>query len=66
MRVTSNYLMKNMLQNLSKNNQRLDNTTQQLSTGKRINKPSDAPGDVTRSVRVRTELNEMKQYEKKY
>ncbi|WP_353893731.1 flagellar hook-associated protein FlgL [Proteinivorax hydrogeniformans] len=64
MRVTSNFLMKNMLNNLSRNNRRLDEVTQQLSTGKRINKPSDDPGDVVRSLRVRTEINEYDQYKK--
>ncbi|WP_350344127.1 flagellar hook-associated protein FlgL [Proteinivorax tanatarense] len=64
MRVTSNYLMKNMLNNLSRNNRRLNEVTQQVSTGKRINKPSDDPGDVVRSLRIRTEINEMEQYKK--
>ncbi|QNO14475.1 flagellar hook-associated protein FlgL [Alkalicella caledoniensis] len=64
MRITSRMLMKNMLNNLSKNNRRLENVSQQLSTGKRINKPSDDPGDTVRSLRIRTELNEIKQYRK--
>jgi flagellar hook-associated protein 3 FlgL len=57
-------LMKNMLNNLSRNNQRLAHVSAQLATGKRINKPSDDPGDVVRSLRVRTEVNEIKQYRK--
>jgi flagellar hook-associated protein 3 FlgL len=57
-------LMKNMLNNLSRNNQKLAHVSQQLATGKRINKPSDDPGDVVRSLRVRTEVNEIKQYRK--
>lgn len=64
MRVTSRMLMKNMLNNLSKNNRRLSEVSQQIATGQRINKPSDDPGDTVRSLRVRTELNEIKQYRK--
>lgn len=54
--------MKNMLNNLSKNNRRLAETSQQLSTGRRINKPSDDPGDTVRSLRIRTEVNEIRQF----
>lgn len=64
MRITSRMLTKNVLNNLSKNNRRLDKTSQQLTTGKRINKPSDDPGDTVRSLRIRTEINEIKQYRK--
>ncbi len=62
MRVTSNLMIKNMLGNLSKNYARLDKVSQQLSTGKRISKASDDPGDVVRALRIRTELREIEQY----
>lgn len=64
MRITSRMMMKNMLNNLSKNNRRLNEASQQLSTGKRISKPSDDPGDTVRGLRIRTELNEIAQYRK--
>lgn len=64
MRVTQNMLNSDMLRNLSGNLQRLRVNQDQLSTGKRINKPSDDPVGTGYALRYRSELNANDQYQR--
>ncbi len=64
MRITNNMLMSNMMRNLNNNLRRLDKYQTQMSTGKRIQKPSDDPVRASRALRLRTDLSRLEQYEK--
>ncbi|MCI3921330.1 flagellar hook-associated protein FlgL [Paenibacillus sp. TRM 82003] len=63
-RVTQNMLGAQMLRNLNNNLRRMDEQQNQLSTGRRINKPSDDPVGISFSMRYRSELSVNDQYEK--
>jgi len=64
MRVTNNMMSDRMVFNTQRAISRFLNLQQQLSTGKRINKPSDDPGGIQRDLIYRTELNKTDQYRK--
>lgn len=63
-RVTSNMLNNQMLLNLNRNGVNLNNLQTQLTTGRKINKPSDDPVGITYSMRYRAELSSNDQYQK--
>ena len=63
-RVTSNMLNNQMLLNLNRNGVNLNNLQTQLTTGRKINKPSDDPVGITYSMRYRAELSSNEQYQK--
>lgn len=60
-RVTQNLLYNNVLSNLNRNLQDLIETQTQLSSGKRISKPSDDPVGVSSAIRLRSRLSETEQ-----
>ena len=60
-RVTQNLLYNNVLSNLNRNLQDLIETQTQLSSGKRISKPSDDPVGVSSAIRLRSQLSETEQ-----
>lgn len=62
MRVTSAMMVHDMLRNLNTNTRRLDESQRQLSTGRKINAPSDDPSGLVKALRLRTALNENQQY----
>lgn len=62
-RVTQNMMNTQLLRNLNNNMTRMDNLQNQLSTGRRINKPSDDPVGISFSMRYRTELSSNEQYQ---
>ncbi|KOO37199.1 flagellar hook-associated protein FlgL [Priestia koreensis] len=62
MRVTQGMLSTNMLRNLSSSYQRMDKYQDQLSTGKKINRPSDDPVIAMKGITYRTSLAETEQY----
>ncbi|SDC38250.1 flagellar hook-associated protein 3 FlgL [Pelagirhabdus alkalitolerans] len=64
MRVTQNMLTKNMLNNVSKSNQSMGKYMDQLSTGKKINRPSDDPVVAMKGMGYRTEVSNVEQYER--
>lgn len=64
MRVTNNMMISNMISNLQTNIRRLDKRQLQYSTGKRIHKPSDDPVAITRSLKIRADVKELRQYKK--
>ncbi|KAA8756249.1 flagellar hook-associated protein FlgL [Paenibacillus sp. UASWS1643] len=64
MRITNNMLSSQLLLNLNRNAQQMNNTQTQLATGRKINKPSDDPVGITYSLRYRAELSSNEQYQK--
>lgn len=64
LRVTSNMMNSQMMLNLNRNAQKMNNTQLQLATGMKINKPSDDPVGITYSLRYRAELASNEQYQK--
>ncbi|MEY8739659.1 flagellar hook-associated protein FlgL [Paenibacillus xylanexedens] len=64
MRVTNNMLSSQLLLNLNRNAQQMNNTQVQMATGRKINKPSDDPVGITYSLRYRAELSSNEQYQK--
>lgn len=63
MRITNNMMVNNMLLGLNRNTQRLNDLYMQMSTLKKIQKPSDDPIIAGRALKFRTNVAELKQYE---
>ncbi|GAA0472237.1 flagellar hook-associated protein FlgL [Alkalibacillus silvisoli] len=64
MRVTQGMLNNSMLHNLRQNNAEMHRSMEQLSTGKKINRPSDDPVVAMRGVDYRSELSKVEQFER--
>ncbi|WP_127549073.1 flagellar hook-associated protein FlgL [Paenibacillus amylolyticus] len=64
MRITNNMLSSQLLLNLNRNAQQMNNTQTQMASGMKINKPSDDPVGITYSLRYRAELASNEQYQK--
>ncbi|MDQ0902946.1 flagellar hook-associated protein FlgL [Paenibacillus sp. V4I7] len=64
LRVTQGMLNTQLLRNINGNMSRMDNLQNQLSTGRRINKPSDDPVGISFSMRYRSELAANDQYQR--
>ena len=62
LRVTSNMMSNQVLRNLNRNLNKMSEQQNQLSTGRKINKPSDDPVGVTYALRYRSELSANDQY----
>ncbi|WP_151733758.1 flagellar hook-associated protein FlgL [Paenibacillus tengchongensis] len=63
LRVTSNMMNSQLLLNLNRNARTMNDTQLQLSTGRKINKPSDDPVGITYSLRYRADLSANEQYQ---
>lgn len=63
-RVTQTMMNAQLLRNVSNNLGRLNDLQNQLSTGRRINKPSDDPVGLTFAMRYRSEIDANNQYVK--
>lgn len=63
MRVTQGMMVGNFLNNLSNNFRIMDGIQEKLSTGRRINRPSDDPVGLVSSLRLRTGLAESEKYQ---
>lgn len=63
-RVTQTMMNTQLLSNITGNLGRMNNLMDQLSTGRRINKPSDDPVGLTFSMRYRSEIDANDQYVK--
>ncbi|WP_066192269.1 flagellar hook-associated protein FlgL [Gracilibacillus timonensis] len=64
MRVTQNMLTSNMLRNISNSYSNMGKYMDQLSTGKKINRPSDDPVVAMKGMDYRTQLAQMEQFER--
>ncbi|MGA9290381.1 MAG: flagellar hook-associated protein FlgL [Anaerobacillus sp.] len=64
MRVTQQMLSSNMVTQLNRNLSNLEKANQQVSTGTRINKPSDDPMGTEKSLKLSSQLASNEQYER--
>lgn len=64
MRITQNIMSQTLLSNLQTNYQKLEQIQEQLSSGKKINKPSDNPVSTVRAMYYQTSLHEIDQYKR--
>ncbi len=62
MRITFHEVNANMQYNVMKNYSRLSELQEQIATGRRLNRPSDDPVDVTNDLSLRSGINRLKQY----
>ncbi len=63
-RITNKMMADKVLYDLNVNIRKLDSLYEKLSTGKELNRPSDNPVDVTRSLQYRTTISNTDQYMK--
>ncbi len=61
-RITFNQTSLSVQGNINRNGMEVDKLQRQLSSGKRIMKPSDAPVDITNAMELRTEIRQFKQF----
>jgi flagellar hook-associated protein 3 FlgL len=61
-RVTQNMMVDRSVEAMQRGLERLSAVQQQLSTGKRLNRPSDSPTDTTSAMRLRSSLKAVDQY----
>jgi len=64
MRVTQSMISNNMLTNLSNSYSKLDQYNNQLSTGKKISKPSDDPVVAMKGIFYRSDVTQVEQYKR--
>ncbi len=64
MRVTNNMLVNTLLRNVNRNLNTMQKKQDQLSTGKRVSKPSDDPVAVSKILKYKTKINELEQYDR--
>lgn len=64
MRVTSGMMSNHLLNNLNRTASKMNDTQLQMTTGLKINKPSDDPTGITYSLRYRQELSSNEQYQR--
>ena len=64
MRITNSMLIKNMLWNSNNNLVSMSNYQNQMSTGKKITRPSDDPVGITKVMKYKTDIRETQQYSK--
>lgn len=64
MRITNRMLISNVLTNINNNLKVMSNTQKQMSSGKRVSRPSDDPIVVARVLSFKSALDSMEQYDK--
>jgi len=64
MRVTQSMLSNNMLRNLSSSYNKMGKLQEQLNTGKKVNRPSDDPVTVMKSLGYGMQVDKVDQYKK--
>ncbi len=62
MRVTGSILVNTFLRNLNSNMDKISKSQEQLSSGRRINRPSDDPVGLVDALRLRTGLDELAKF----
>ncbi|GAB4236528.1 MAG: flagellar hook-associated protein 3 [Acidobacteriota bacterium] len=62
MRISENSMIQEFLRNLDEARKRWYELNRQVSSGKKLQKPSDAPADSARLVRIRDEFSRINQY----
>jgi flagellar hook-associated protein 3 FlgL len=64
LRVTQNMLNHNLIFNLERTNRTMEKYQEQVSTGKKVSRPSDNPVTAVRGMYYRSSLNEIDQYKR--
>ncbi|TCK93380.1 flagellar hook-associated protein 3 FlgL [Natranaerovirga hydrolytica] len=64
MRITDGMMRNNSLLNINRNKQMLSRLEQQMSTGKKIQKPSEDPIVAVKAIKLRSTVREIEQYQK--
>ncbi len=64
MRITNNMLVKDMLWNANNNLVQMAQRQTELSSGKKIHRPSDDPVGITQVLKYKTDIREARQYKK--
>jgi flagellar hook-associated protein 3 len=64
MRITNNMLVKDMLWNANNNLVQMARRQTELSSGKKIHRPSDDPVGITQVLKYKTDIREAQQYKK--
>jgi flagellar hook-associated protein 3 FlgL len=64
MRITNNIIQSNVLANLQTNLRRVAESQQQVSSGLRIQKPSDDPAGAARAIQTRGSIRALDQYQR--
>ncbi|HEY8908991.1 MAG TPA: flagellar hook-associated protein FlgL [Desulfosporosinus sp.] len=62
MRITNNMLSQNLLRNLESAQGRMDQLQNQLSSGHRINRPSDDPVGIQNAMRLKSNISSVEQW----
>lgn len=62
MRITNNILSQNLLRNLESAQGRMDQLQNQLSSGHRINRPSDDPAGIQNAMRLKSNISSVEQW----
>ena len=65
MRITNKVMQNNALSNINRNKELQDMLNTELSTGKKVNRPSDDPVVAIRALRLRSDVSQISQYSKK-
>ena len=65
MRITNNMIMKNTKLNINSNKQNVNTLNNQMSSQKKIDKPSQDPVIAIRALRLRSSLSQINQYYEK-
>ena len=63
MRITNDIAYNNLLRDIERIAERMSNTQLQISSGKKLNKPSDDPVAVSDVIRIQAEQSETRQYQ---
>lgn len=61
-RITNMMMANTLTRNMNNNLKNMNELQEQISTGRKINKPSDDPGGLVRSLRLRSDINANEQY----
>lgn len=64
LRVTQGMINTQLMRNLNSNMRQLDKLSEQLASGRKINRPSDDPVGITYSLRYRSEIAANEQYQR--
>lgn len=61
-RITNNMMANTLTRNMNTNLKNMNELQNQVATGRKINKPSDDPGGLVRSLRLRSDITANEQY----
>ncbi|MEN6348139.1 MAG: flagellar hook-associated protein FlgL [Syntrophomonas sp.] len=61
-RITNNMMANTLTRNMNTNLKNMNELQNQIATGRKINKPSDDPGGLVRSLRLRSDITANEQY----